>query len=285
MNILLPNAGHGSRFRDAKNADGTPKYTLRKPELPLTDRFTGNKIPMVIAAVKDLPGSENPANSVIFVNRPEFKGTSLEKTILQHLPQSVFLYDADPKGQAASCLVARELIDNDDELIMGACDNGMAYDRAKFEAMRQTADVIIFTFRNDERVLKSEGNPKGPDSYGWVKVAADGETVTGMSVKKAISETPMRDHAVVAAFWFKRGRDFVKATDDMMAANDKINGEFYSDQAMAWAVKMGLTVKVCEVDKYICWGMPADYEGYESTINYWMNYAKDEAARTKKTAA
>ena len=60
MNILIPMAGAGSRF--AKEG-----YTKHKPVIAVTDRRSGKKIPMVVAATLDLP--EIAKSKIIYVDR------------------------------------------------------------------------------------------------------------------------------------------------------------------------------------------------------------------------
>ena len=56
----------------------------------------------------------------------------------------------------------------------------------------------------------------------------------------------------------------------MVKDNNRINNEFYADIAAAYAIKQGNNIKVFEVDQYISWGTPGDYEIY----NEWLNYFK-----------
>ena len=147
--------------------------------------------------------------------------------------------------------MAKTRINDDESLLIGACDNGVAYSVNQFKNLAESSDALIFTYRQNESVLEK------PEAYGWVVVDDDGLTVKKVSVKKPISANPLNDHAVVASFWFKHGCDFVAATERMIDQNDRINGEFYADQVMQHAVDMGLNVKVMEVDRY-----------------FWLGYAK-----------
>ena len=86
----------------------------------------------------------------------------------------------------------------------------------------------------------------------------------------------MEDHAIVATFWFKHGSDFVKAAEKMIAENDRVNNEFYVDQVMKHCLDLGLDTRVFEIDRYIGWGTPKDYEEYQQTIQYWKEYTHSE---------
>lgn len=264
MNILIPMAGAGSRF--AKEG-----YKDHKPVILVTDRRSGKKIPMVVAATLDLPGAS--AANIIYVDRDFHKKDGVEEQIKEFFPCADFITISElTEGQASTCLLAQDHINNDQELLIAGCDNGIVFDEQKFLAAKKSADVLIFTFRGNEAVLE---NPK---AYGWVSADASGN-VSDVSVKVPLSDTPIKDHAIVSAFWFRQGCDFVANAKEMIAQNDRINNEFYADLVMKYCVKNGLKVKVFEVDKYLCWGTPQEYENYEKTINYWRGFYEAEFDR------
>lgn len=262
MIYLIPMAGAGSRFAEQG-------YKDHKPEIPTTSWRSGCTVPMVVAAIEDLPNLTKESE-IILIDRDFHKQSGLEQRIGQYYPKAAFItIDQLTQGQASSCLLAQDLINNDQELLIAGCDNGMIFDQAAFNLARQKADVIIFTYRNHRAVLEK------PSAYGWVKVDELGN-VAGVSVKQPISNTPMNDHAIVATFWFKKGRYFVQAAQKMIAENDRINNEFYVDQVMTHALDLGLKVRVFEIEKYLGWGTPADYEEYENTYKYWKNFSQSQ---------
>lgn len=264
MNILIPMAGAGKRFSDAG-------YLLPKPFIPTTYRNDGKKYPMVVCAVKDIPRSESRENKIIFISRSEFEDNGYNKQLRQFFGDSEIInVDKITEGQACTCLLAKALINNTQPLMIGGCDNGMMYDIEKFEAMSRSSDVLVFTYRHNDCVLNN------PAAYGWVQVDGSGRAV-GVSVKKPISDDPLNDHAIVSAFWFRRGSDFVRCTGEMIAANDRINNEFYVDQSIKYCIESGLIVKVFEIDRYIGWGTPFDYENYERTLDYWHKFTLSKA--------
>ena len=263
MNILIPMAGAGSRF--VKEG-----YAKHKPVILVTNRRDGKKIPMVVAATKDLPGANESENKIIYVDRDFHKNDGVEDEIKNFFPVAKFITISNlTEGQASTCLLAKDDINNEEELLIAGCDNGIVFDEKKFIDAKKSVDVLIFTFRNNEAVLEN------PNAYGWVD-ADDLGFVKAVSVKVPVSQNPIKDHAIVSAFWFKRGIDFVKAAEEMIAKNDRINGEFYADQVMKYCLQNSLKVKVFEVDKYLCWGTPLEYENYEKTINYWRCFYEAE---------
>lgn len=243
MIALIPMAGAGSRFSEQG-------YTTPKPLLPVLG------LPMVVSAAKALPESDD----YVFVVRDfQIKDFQIDQHLKNHfIDPKVVVLDHLTEGQAVTCLKAKDYINNDEELVIGASDNGMIYDRQQFDAIKQDVDAVIFTFRNNNAVMAK------PQAYGWVQVD-ENNIVQNVSVKVPISNTPLNDHAVVGTFWFKKGRYFVEAAEHMIAKNKRVNNEFYVDECMNDLITLGYKVKVFEIDHYVCWGTPNDYE----TFMYW----------------
>jgi dTDP-glucose pyrophosphorylase len=245
---LIPMAGAGQRFVDAG-------YTMPKPLIDV------GGLPMIVHAARSLPQPD----LWIFVCRADHVAQARIDLTLQKLfqPCIVLTVDRLTEGQACTCLLARHELRADDELHIGACDNAMTWAPADFERARSDSrsDFLVWTFRNNPAVLQD------PRMYGWVKTGQGGQ-VTGVSVKVPLSETPMKDHAVIGAFSFRRAGLFLDACDDMIRANSRIKNEFYVDNAVNFALSRGTRGLAFEVDRYICWGTPRDLETY----NYWRGY-------------
>ena len=254
--ILIPMAGAGQRFADAG-------YTVHKPAILTVDRKTGQEKPMVVCATKDLPGVAADGSNVIYVDRNFHKTDSVEDAIRAWYPQAAFItVDHLTEGQACTCMLAEPYLDPAEPLLIAGCDNGMDIDRAAFDALTKECDCIVFTYRHNEAVLSN------PNAYGWMITDENGD-ITGTSIKKAISDTPMEDPAVVATFWFREAKVFLEATKKMIAEDDRINGEFYVDQTVKHVLDLGYRAKIFDIDRYVGWGTPADYEGYQKTWKYF----------------
>lgn len=237
MILLMPMAGEGKRFRDAGfsipkpfiEINGKPMFLNAAGCLPVTSRN-------IFIAAQEIPAHLLPAGAeVIYVQQTT-------------------------EGQASTCLLAKEQVNNEEPLLIAACDNGLQYSMEAFTALTEQAGCIVFTFRNHQAVVAH------PEQYGWVNV--NGNNALSVSCKKAISATPLNDHAITGAFWFAKGTYFVAAAEKMIAANRRINNEFYVDECINEVIAAGIPVKVLEVDKYICWGTPNDL----NTYLYWQKY-------------
>lgn len=240
---IIPMAGAGQRFVDAG-------YTTPKPLLPINNKA------MVIVAADSLPSCEK---TIFICQAPHVEQFGLDKALSSY--GDIVTVDRLTEGQACTCMIGAEKISIDEEIVIGASDNGLIYDKDVFEQLRQEADVLVFGFTGNSTVTQK------PEAYGWIKVD-DQNNVLEVSVKKPISNDPLNDWAVVGAFYFKRNQDFISAVNDMIAKNTRINNEFYVDECINNAISIGLKVKLIPVEHYICWGTPNDYETYL----YWQQY-------------
>ena len=237
---LIPMAGDGQRFID--KGYNTPK--------PLIDI---NGLPMIVRAAKSLP----KADQWIFVCRGNhIEESNIEKILENYFPGSLVIeVDHLTEGQASTCLLSKEYLFPDDQLTIGACDNGMLYNSKEFSKLINKYDAVIWTFRNNPAVMQ---NPK---MYGWVKINELG-IASEISCKIPISTKPLNDHAVIGSFSFKKAETFLKCAEKMIEKNRRVNNEFYLDVVMDECILNGHTVMPFEVNEYTCWGTPKDLENF-----------------------
>lgn len=246
---LIPMAGLGSRF--VKEG-----YDIPKPLIPVGDK------PMAIKAWEDLPQGD----SNIFILRNDMPAhEKIEKT-LKELSNNITIVNLSEctDGQARTCLLGLEGVDDTQALTIGACDNGLRYDAKNFENLwRSDVDVIVWTIRNYPNAIKN------PQMYGWVDVDSLGN-VKRVSVKKPLSDLmgnpmsdPKNDSIITGAFTFRKVKDFKKSVEMMIERKGLINGEFYVDECINDALQLGLKVCVFNVDAYLCWGTPNELKTFE----------------------
>ena len=242
MQLVVPMAGLGQRFADAG-------YELPKPLIPVDGQ------PMVVRAVGELP----PCDRIVFVVHPEHvRRYAIDVALQRHFPRCrVVATPGLTEGQACTVRLAAEALDEGESVLVAACDNSHAYDRRKFERLAAgDYDCLLWTYRNDSRVLAK------PAAYGWVRVREGSIDVAEVSCKQPISQTPLADHAVSGCFWFRRAGQMLSAIDRMVAANRRVNDEFYLDVVPNLLVESGARVGAFEVDKYIGWGTPHELDDY-----------------------
>jgi|APSaa5957512535_1039671.scaffolds.fasta_scaffold11644_3 NDP-sugar pyrophosphorylase family protein len=245
---LIPLAGRGSRFTKVG-------YQDPKPLIAVSGK------PMIIQAANSLPDSK----SHIFVTLQEhLDNYPLERTLKDEYKNAkIASINEVTVGQAITCSLGLQEVNKDASLLIAATDNGMIYNHDKYQKLieNESVDAIIFTFR---RHVSSKNNPQ---MYGWVKKDKN-NNATGVSVKVPVSKNPYLDHAIVGTFWFKKVEYFNKALECLLEKNIRVNGEYYVDSLMGELIDLGMNVKIFEVDDYVCWGTPNDYE----TFIYWQSF-------------
>jgi len=246
--LILPMAGNGSRF--SKEGYSTPK--------PFIDV---ENIPMVIKAVDDLPICKDN----IFIVRKEHIDNFDVNSIIKkyHSKYSIVEIDGVTEGQACTCELGMGDINIEDPILISACDNGIYYNVEKCEEMLfdESIDVLVWSFRNNQT------SKINPNSYAWLDVDSD-DNIRHVSCKNFIYDNPLITHAIVGTMFFRKAKYFLDGLKINKEKNIRTNNEFYVDDVLNRNIEMGLTVKVFEVEDYICWGTPDDYKTY----NYWSEY-------------
>lgn len=244
---LIPLAGRGSRFASAG-------YLDPKPLIEVSGK------PMIIQASESLPKSERH----IFVTLQEhLDNYSLAEALQDVYPNcKVVPIKGVTDGQAITVSLGLENANPEVPLLVAATDNGMIYNKANYQSLIEDdeVDAIVFTFRNH---VSSRNNPQ---MYGWVKT--DGDQAIGVSVKVPISDDPFNDHAITGSFFFRKVQFYQKALERLIEKDVRVNGEYYVDSLIGELIEMDFNVKVFEVDDYIGWGTPNDYE----TFVYWQSF-------------
>lgn len=269
---IMPMAGAGSRF--AKEG-----YELPKPLIEVSGK------PMVVQATSDMPNHEKN----IFILREDLPNLSeimdgLKENFVEF--ETVTLQELT-EGQAITSLEgAKNISDEGAPITIAACDNGMAYDENSFDKLFNDDDVDII-------VWVKRGHPNGvkaPQMYGWVDADELGN-INKVSVKKPLLN-PESDPIITGTFTFKKASHFKLAVANMVEQNKRINGEFYIDECINNAVKLGLKCKIFEIDAYLCFGTPNElktFEYWQSCFHKWKSHdyslEKDERVNKNKLDA
>lgn len=229
LNVLIPMAGAGSRFEKAG-------YTFPKPLIDVKGE------PM-IKLVSDNLNIE--ANFIYIVQKSHREKYNLD-TLLNLISPNCKIVDVDGLTDGAACttLLAKELINNDQPLLMANSDQFIEWDSNEFlYKMNETnADGGIVTFRST--------HPKWSfakiDDYGFVTEVAE--------------KNPISDIATVGVYYWKKGSDYVRYAEQMIDNNKRVNNEFYVCPVFNEAIQNGCKIRIYEIEKMWGLGTPEDLE-------------------------
>ena len=233
-------AGEGSRF--AKEG-----YTFPKPLIDVNGK------PMIQTVVENLDYDAE----YIFLVRKEHLETyaGLQSTLERITNGKLKIVEVDQLTEGAACtaLLAREYIDNEDDLLIANSDQFIEYSPENFKTLKEMtdADAIVYTF---EAV-----HPK----WSFVKTNSRGVITEGAE------KNPISNIATCGIYWYRRGSDFVKYADQMIEKNIRVNNEFYI--APVYNELIGDGNKLIPFYVHSMWGIgtPEDLKYYlENYRNY-----------------
>jgi dTDP-glucose pyrophosphorylase len=167
-------------------------------------------------------------------------------------------------GSVSSILLAKEHINNDEELITTNCDQRTDWDAKKFIDFcnSSNSDGIVVTYPYDGILL----NEKSP--YSFIDVNSNG-IATRLEEKFAISE-----HALCGIHYWKKGKYFVSSAEDMIKNNDRTNNEFYVAKTYNYMIKQGKNIKHYPIKKseFYSLGTPEDVKKYNGIKNEFSSF-------------
>tara|TARA_Y100001968_G_C19440190_1_gene762093 strand:+ start:1041 stop:2624 length:1584 start_codon:yes stop_codon:yes gene_type:complete len=243
--LLIPMAGHGSRFKKAS-------YIAPKPLIKV-----GGKA-MFLQATKTLP---KYSKQIFICLKEHLQSESLKKEIENNFsnPNIVSINEVT-NGQAITCMSAIEHLTENEPLTISACDHSVIYQGSKLNELlnKLNTDIIVWTKRGHPSAFKN------PNMYGWVK-SKDG-LITEVKVKSPFDDLK-NDPIIIGTFTFNSRSILKKCINSLIKREAMVNGEYYIDSCIEDAIKLGYTVKNFEVDHYLCWGTPNDLK----TFNYWRS--------------
>ena len=233
MNIVIPMAGEGTRF---------PRDTYRIPK-PLIDI---HGIPMIQKAIESLglPGDYH------FVIRKDSYYDQVCTLLHKILPNpKIISVEETTEGPASSCLLFKDYIDTEDELVIINCDQIMWWDPGLFLTVARyyKYDGMVVTYTTN--------TPK--NSY--AKIDKDG------FVKRIAEKEVISDISLNGIHYWRKGKYFVQSAENMIECDDRSpNGEFYVGPSYNYMIGSGLKVGIHHIPNFQHnpVGIPEDLKTY-----------------------
>lgn len=231
MNVLIPMAGHGSRFSQAG-------YTFPKPLIEVNGK------PMIQVVVENL---NIDAHYVFIVQKEHYEKYQLKYMLNMIAPGcDVVQVDGVTEGAACTTLLARNIIDNNEPLVIANSDQYVEWDSNEclYAFTADGVDAGILTFNS----VHPKWSYARLDDRGFVAEVAE--------------KRPISDLATVGIYYWKRGSDYVKYADQMIKKNVRTNNEFYVCPVFNEAIADGKLVRVKNIKKMWGIGTPEDLQTY-----------------------
>ena len=227
MNVIIPMAGRGKRFEDAG-------YSFPKPLIDVNGK------PMIQIIIENL----NLTAKHIFICQEEHIQKFAIPDLMNLLkPNSEIIPIHEiTQGAAETVLKAKNLINNDDELIIANSDQWIDWNQQHFLSFmrKKEADGGIVTFIST--------HPK------WSYVRINDENL----VEEVAEKRPISNIATVGIYYYKHGKDFVKAAEQMMTKNIRTNNEFYVAPVFNEMILSGKKIHIYPIAEMKGLGTPED---------------------------
>lgn len=242
INIVIPMAGRGSRFKDAG-------YEMPKP---LIDIYGHRMIDYVIENIR-------PAGEYRFYFlclKEHLDKYDLEKHLKDIEPTcKVIPINKVTEGAACTVLLAEKYIDNNDPLMIANSDQYVDIDINDYLKSGEEHDGLIMTMYADDA------------KWSFINFDARGY-VTEVREKEVIS-----NEATVGIYNFAHGADYVKYAKKMIDMNLRVNNEFYVAPVYNLMIEDGKYISYYNIGGVGAGmyglGVPADLEAFvENPISY-----------------
>jgi dTDP-glucose pyrophosphorylase len=237
INIVLPIAGRGSRFAEAG-------YVQPKPLIPV------HGIPMIEVVVRNIKPS-SPHHFIFIALKEHLDSLGMSDTLNRIAPGcSIIPVDNVTEGAACTVLLAKQLINNENELMIANTD--------------QWVDVDINNYLNVLNQNKLDGliMTMAANDSKWSYVGFD----ESGNVNNVVEKQVISNEATVGIYNFKEGKNFVLAAEEMIKNDLRVNGEFYVAPVYNHLIKMGHKLGVFNIGEenngMYGLGIPSDLQSF-----------------------
>ena len=236
MNVVIPMAGAGSRFAAAG-------YTFPKPLIEVNGK------PMIQVVVENL---NVDAHFIYLVQKDHYEKYNLKQLLNLITPGcDIIQIDGLTEGAACTTLLAKDLINSDEPLLMANSDQFVEWNSNEclYAFTADSIDGGIVTFEAT--------HPK----WSFAKLDNNG------FVSEVAEKNPISNIATVGIYYWKHGSDYVKYAEQMIEKNIRTNNEFYVCPVFNEAIADGKKIRAKNIAKM--WGI-----GTPEDLNYFLEHYK-----------
>lgn len=234
MQIVVPAAGYGRRFKEKG-------YVDPKPLIPVLGK------PLIKWSTDGILGVSH-LTYYILVLQEHIDMFHIDRTLKILYPGATIIpVPTVTDGAACTVLLAKEYVDNDDEMAIVNCDNLFCIDmsEAKRSLRHDTAAMIFYFASCHER---------------WSYVQKDqDDNATRVAEKDVIS-----DSATVGCYYFRKARYFIESAEFMIDHNMRTKGEFYVSPVYNILLSQGKRVQTFPCEFHFGLGTPEEVERFET---------------------
>ncbi|MBI5883929.1 MAG: NTP transferase domain-containing protein [Elusimicrobia bacterium] len=257
LQVVIPMAGSGRRFRDAG-------YTEPKPLIDVAGE------PMISRLVRKFPLEWR---FVFICSEDDLKSSRLREVLTSLAPGCEIKGIASHKlGPVHTVLMAGDAVQPDLPTIINYCDFGFAWDPEHFLEFigRTECDGAVFCYRGFQPHYISG------TLYAYCK--EEGGRILEVKEKGHFTPDRTREYASSGSYFFSSGALALKYLRTAKERELAFGGEYYMSLVYNPMIQDRLKVLVYEIPYFCQWGTPEDLEDYL----YWHRLFERFSARDRK---
>lgn len=218
----MPMAGEGLRLKGYSD--------IPKPLIKVNDYN------MFLWSLQGIPVQNN---FIFIVKNEHVIDYKIDETIHEFYPGAkIIIQDGKLNGAVMSTLLAEDIINNDEPLLILDCDIFVKTDY----------NSLLYNTKSDAAVVVSHNTAS---NYSYVKINND--VVTEIAEKNVIS-----DNAICGVYFWKKGKDYVHYAKRLIEKNITTNGEFYVAPVLNEAIQDNKKVTAIKAEKFYHLGTKED---------------------------
>lgn len=248
MQIIIPMAGHGDRFRSAG-------YRDPKPLIPIDGK------PMIAHVLALFPGE---TDVLLLCNSDHLAHSALREVLLTLCPSSrIVEIPSHTLGPVQTLLHAEEHIADAEPVLVSYCDYDMRWSYPsflKFASSTNAAGIVGCYTGFHPHLL-------GSNFYAGVRADESGR-ILEIREKYSFTDDKTQSWHSNGLYYFQTGALLKRYCREYRESGRAVNGEYYVSMLYTLMLRDGLDVRVYPIEQFAQWGTPEDLAQY----TYWSGY-------------
>lgn len=258
MHIIIPMSGIGKRFVEAG-------YRIPKPLIVVDEK-------PIIEHICNLFPDES---KFTFICNSKHLAETNMRQVLQNIKSQSNIVEIQnhKKGPVYAVSLVKDLIEDDEEVIVNYCDFGTYWNYQDFlnHTRNRNADAAIPAYKGFHPHMLGNTN------YAFIREKK--QWMLEIKEKEPFTNNRMDEYASNGTYYFKKGAYVKKYFQELIDKNINLEGEYYVSLIYNLLVEDGLKVSIYNIQHMLQWGAPQDLEEY----NNWSKYFKNILTKHNKS--
>ena len=250
MHIIIPMSGIGKRFVE----DG---YRIPKPLIVVDEK-------PIIEHICNLFPDES---KFTFICNSKHLAETNMRQVLQNIKSQSNIVEIQnhKKGPVYAVSLVKDLIEDDEEVIVNYCDFGTYWNYQDFlnHTRNRNADAAIPAYKGFHPHMLGNTN------YAFIREKK--QWMLEIKEKEPFTNNRMDEYASNGTYYFKKGAYVKKYFQELIDKNINLEGEYYVSLIYNLLIEDGLKVSIYNIQHMLQWGAPQDLEEYKNWSKYFKN--------------